>query len=105
MKKIEISDEALVEDSNGSVREIIAHNPFAIGYISFGVVNQQVKTLAINSQFPSLTTIKNRSYQLTRPFLFVVNEPRTALAQEFITFVLSKEGQQILEKEGLMGIH
>jgi phosphate transport system substrate-binding protein len=105
MKKIEISDEALVEDSNGSVREIIANNPFAIGYISFGVVNQQVKALAINSQYPSLTTIKTRSYQLTRPFLFVLNEPRTALAQEFISFVLSKEGQQILEKEGLVGIH
>ncbi len=37
MKKGEISDEALVQDSNGSVREIIANNPQAIGYISFGL--------------------------------------------------------------------
>jgi phosphate transport system substrate-binding protein len=105
MKKVEISDEALVEDSNGSVREIIAHNPQAIGYISFGVVNSQVKALAVDSQHPSLATIKNRTYRLTRPFLFVINEPRTATAQAFIDFVLSPEGQGILEKEGLVGVH
>ena len=52
MKKREISDEALVQDSNGSVREIIANNPQAIGYISFGIVNHQVKALAVNSIIP-----------------------------------------------------
>ena len=70
MGKKEISDEALVQDSNGSVREIIAHDPQAIGYISFGVINNQVKTLSVNSVIPTLKTIKNKQYQLTRPFLF-----------------------------------
>jgi phosphate transport system substrate-binding protein len=104
MKKMEISNEALVEDSNGAVREIVGHNPFAIGYISFGIVNHQVKALAVNSVQPSLSTIKEREYQLTRPFLFVVNEPVTSQASRFIEFVLTKNGQQILEKEGLVGI-
>jgi phosphate transport system substrate-binding protein len=104
MKKMEISNEALVEDSNGAVREIVGHNPFSIGYISFGIVNHQVKALSVNSTPPSLTTIKKREYQLTRPFLFVINEPATPQADRFIQFVLSKEGQHILEKEGLVGI-
>ena len=105
MKKEEISDEALVQDSNGSVREIIANNPQAIGYISFGVINHQVKALAVNSISPSLMTIKSNQYTLTRPFIFVLPSQPTTLARRFIDFVLSKEGQKILEKEGLMGIH
>jgi phosphate transport system substrate-binding protein len=104
MKKTEISDEALVEDSNGSVREIIAHNPQAIGYISYGVVNHQVKALAIDGVSPSLGTIKNRIYRLTRPFLFVTRRTVNPQTRKFIDFVLAKEGQEILEKEGLVGV-
>ena len=103
MKKGEISDEALVQDSNGSVREIIANNPQAIGYISFGILNHQVKALAVNSVIPNLTTIKNNQYTLTRPFIFVLPSQPTPLASQFVDFVLSQEGQQILEKEGLVG--
>ena len=105
MKKGEISDEALVQDSNGSVREIIANNPQAIGYISFGIINHQVKALAVNSIIPNVTTIKDNQYTLTRPFIFVLPGQPTALARQFVDFVLSREGQQILEKEGLVGIH
>jgi phosphate transport system substrate-binding protein len=105
MKKGEISDEALVQDSNGSVREIIANNPQAIGYISFGVLNNQVKALAVNSIIPNLTTIKNNQYTLTRPFIFVLPDQGSDLARQFVDFVLSREGQKILEKEGLVGIH
>lgn len=105
MKKEEISDEALVQDSNGSVREIIANNPQAIGFISFGVVNHQVKALAVNSVHPTLVTIKNMRYTLTRPFLFLLPKDPAPLALQFIDFVLSRDGQQILEKEGLVGSH
>jgi phosphate transport system substrate-binding protein len=105
MKKGEISDEALVQDSNGSVREIIANNPQAIGYISFGIINHQVKALAVNSIVPNVTTIKGNQYTLTRPFIFVLPGKPTDLARQFVDFVLSREGQQILEKEGLVGIH
>ncbi len=105
MKKGEISDEALVQDSNGAVREIIANNPQAIGYISFGIINKQVKALAVNSITPDLSTIKSNQYTLTRPFIFVLPNPPSKLAQQFVDFVLSREGQEILEKEGLVGIH
>jgi phosphate transport system substrate-binding protein len=104
MKKTEISDEALVQDSNGSVREIVASDPQSIGYISFGVVNHQVKALAVNGIQPTLATIKSNQYTLTRPFIFTLPPKPTPLARQFIDFVLSREGQGILEKEGLVGI-
>jgi phosphate transport system substrate-binding protein len=105
MKKTPISDEALVQDSNGSVREIVANNPQAIGYISYGVVNHQVKALAVDRVQPSLQGIKNNTYTLTRPFLFVTLGQPPLAVQKFIDFVLSKEGQGILEREGLVGVH
>ncbi|MGC1402323.1 MAG: phosphate ABC transporter substrate-binding protein [Thermodesulfobacteriota bacterium] len=105
MKKEEISDRALVQDSNGSVREIIANNPQSIGYISFGLVNHQVKALSVNTIKPSTTTIKSNLYTLTRPFIFVLPGQPSPLARQFVDFILSQEGQQILEKEGLVGIH
>jgi phosphate transport system substrate-binding protein len=104
MKKVEISPSALVEDSNGSVREIIATNPWAVGYISYGVVNKQVKALSVGGVPPTLETIKTRQYKLTRPFLFVNKSPCTPLAQKFIDFVLGGDGQRILEHEGLVGV-
>jgi phosphate transport system substrate-binding protein len=105
MGKMEISDEALVQDSNGSVREIIANNTRAIGYISFGVVNAQVKALAVNSITPTHTTIKTKQYKLTRPFLFVTLPRVSGLSEKFIDFVLGADGQRILEHEGLIGVH
>jgi phosphate transport system substrate-binding protein len=104
MAKKEISDEALVQDSNGSVREIVAHDPQAIGYISFGVINNQVKALSVNSIMPTLNTIKTKQYQLTRPFLFVTRNQISPSTKQFIGFVLGADGQRILEHEGLIGV-
>ncbi|MEW6161717.1 MAG: phosphate ABC transporter substrate-binding protein [Nitrospirota bacterium] len=104
MHDVPISDEALVEDSNGSVREIIAHDPHAIGYISYGIVDKWVNALSIDGVEPNLGTIKGKRYELTRPFLFVTKEEPHGLARDFIDFVLSPEGQKILEREGLVGI-
>ena len=104
MHDVPISNEALVEDSNGSVREIVAHDPHAIGYISYGIVNKRVKALSIDGIEPNLRMIKEKRYKLTRPFLFVTREEPHGLARDFVDFILSSEGQKILEGEGLVGI-
>ena len=104
MHDVPISDEALVQDSNGSVREIVANDPHAIGYISYGIVDQRVKSLSIDGIEVNLRTIKEKRYELTRPFLFVTREKPHGLAGDFIDFILSSEGQGILEKEGLVGV-
>jgi len=105
MDRREISPTALVQDSNGAVREIVAHDPHAIGYISCGLVDQQVKALAIDGVLPTGANIKKNLYKLTRRFLFVTAQQPAGLAQEFCAFVLSPQGQILLEKEGLIGVH
>ena len=105
MKKAEISRHALVQDSNGAVREIVANDPYAIGFISCGLVNQQVKAIAIDGVSPTGANIKKNAYKLTRRFLFVTLKKPEGHVQEFDDFVLSHKGQMLLEKEGLIGIH
>lgn len=105
MKKKEITQEALVQDSNGAVREIVANDPYAIGYISCGLINNQVKAVAIDNVEPSGRNIKKNLYKLTRRFLFVTLGDPAGLVKEFDDFVLSQKGQILLEKEGLIGVH
>ncbi len=104
MGKTEVSPAAMVQDSNGSVREIVAGDPNAIGYISAGLVDNRVKALTIDGVAPTAANIKNHTYQLRRRFLLVSREELSGSCQKFVDFVLSPQGQQILEKEGLVGV-
>lgn len=104
MDKAEVSPAAMVQDSNGAVREIVAGDPNSIGYISAGLVDNRVKAVTIEGVRPTAENIKNHSYKLRRRFLLVSREAPTSTCKQFVDFVLSPQGQQILEKEGLVGI-
>ena len=104
MQKEEISLEALVQDSNGAIRQVVSSDPNTIGYISLGLVDKQVKTLKISGVDPSLTNIENGRYTFVRPFLFVFNEKPTGEINSFLEFVLSPASQKLLTKEGLVAV-
>ena len=104
MGKEDISLGALVQDSNGAVRQVIASDPHAIGYISLGLVNEQVKTVNISGVEPNLTNVYNGHYTLVRPFLFVFNGEPFGEAKSFLEFVLSRQAQKLLLKEGLVPV-
>ncbi len=102
MEKEEIDPGCIVQDSNGAVRELVATDPYAIGYISLGLVNKQVKAVALDGVAPSVEAVKEKRYRFFRPFLFLTKKKPTGLTLHFICFVLSPEGQRILAKEGLI---
>ena len=104
MGKAEVSSAAMVQDSNGAAREIVAGDPNAIAYISAGLVDYRVKALTIEGVAPTPDNIKNHTYKLRRRFLLVSREALRGSCQQFVDFVLSPPGQQILEKEGLVGV-
>jgi phosphate transport system substrate-binding protein len=104
MGKEDISLGALVQDSNGAVRQVVLSDPNAIGYISLGLVNEQVKALRISGVDPNLTNVYNGKYTLVRPFLFVFSEEPAGEAKSFLEFVLSPSAQKLLLKEGLVPI-
>jgi phosphate transport system substrate-binding protein len=104
MEKEEINLEALVQDSNGAIRQVVGNDPNAIGFISLGLVNQTVKALKISGVEPNLKNIVRGHYRFVRPFLFVFNSKPEGEANSFLEFVLSPEAQGLLQKEGLVTI-
>jgi phosphate transport system substrate-binding protein len=101
MKDEGIAASALVQESNGAVKELVRTDPGAIGYMSLGLAGN-LKCLLIDGVAPSGETVISGQYPLVRPFLFVVKGTCRPEAQRFIDFVLSPPGQELLESEGLV---
>ncbi len=104
MKNETIFKSAIVQDSNGTVREIVANDPNAIGYISLGLVNDKVKVLKLDDIIASDENILNKKYNLVRSFLFVTKDIPSGEVKNFIDFVLSREGQNLGKEEGLIPV-
>jgi phosphate transport system substrate-binding protein len=104
MKGTEIDDAIMVQDSNGSVKEVVATDRYALGYISLGLVDERVKAVTIDGVMASIGNIREKRYGIVRPFLFLTHGEANLNARTFIDFVLSKDGQGILMKEGLVGV-
>ena len=97
-----LASNALFQNSNGTCREAVASDAAAIGYVSVGQVNEKVKALSFNGASPTNANVKNGSYPLARPiFLLTKGEPKGEV-KAFIDYMLSAEGQGLLEKEGLI---
>ena len=105
MGKREIAPRALVQDSNGAVREIVASDPDALGYISLGLVDRRVRAVAIDGVLPTHDTITGKRYAVVRPFLFLTREEPAGAARAFIEYVTGAEGQRLLGLEGLIPGH
>jgi phosphate transport system substrate-binding protein len=105
MRNINIDDRIMVQDSNGSVKEVVATDPYAIGYISLGVVDSKVSALSVDGVFASVQNIRKKTYRVVRPFLYLTQGEPPQAARLFIDFVLSREGQIILKKEGLVPVN
>jgi len=97
-----VAADALVQDSNGAVREIVADDPDALGYISFGLVDERVHPLSLDGVAPSEESIRLGTYPVTRKFLFLTRHEPGGRTRDFIDYVLSPEGQGVLVQEGLV---
>ena len=104
MEKEEISLDSLVQNTNGAIRQVVSNDPNAIGYLSLGLVNDQVKALKISGVEPDLTNIESGRYALVRPFLFVLDGEPTGEVKVFLEFVFSPTAQKLLAKEGLIPV-
>jgi phosphate transport system substrate-binding protein len=93
---------ALFQNSNGTVREAVASDPSAIGYVSIGLVNERVKALKYDGVQATNETVRQGTYPLARSIFFLTRAEVAPPVREFIDYVLSAEAQRLLEKEGLI---
>lgn len=94
------TDYADITNSTAVMMTSVSGNPYAIGYISLGSLNDTVKALEIDGVAASVENIKNGTYTVARPFNIATQAKVSAAAQAFIDFILSAEGQAVVEKAG-----
>ena len=83
---------------------VMKGDPGAIGYISLGSLDDSVKSLKIDGVEATADNVKDGSYKIARPFNIVTTDELTPAAQDFITFIMSKEGQTIVEDNGYIAV-
>jgi phosphate transport system substrate-binding protein len=103
-KNVEISLGALVQDSNGAIRQVVSDDPNAIGFISLGLVNERVKALKMDGIEATVENVRAQRYRIVRPFLFVFKTPPQGVAKDFLDYALSPKGQELLMREGLVSM-
>lgn len=93
---------AEISNSTSVVMTTVAGNANAIGYISLGSLNDTVKAVKVDGVEATVENILADEYPIYRPFNIVTNSNNdlSALAQDFITFIMSKQGQDIITEEG-----
>ena len=93
--------EAVIQNSTEGIISTVAGDANAIGYISLGSLNQTVKGIAIDGVKPSNRTIQNGTFPIARDFNIAWQEDRlNPVAQDFITYALSTQGQEIAAEQG-----
>ena len=97
-----IAASALVQDSTGAVRQMVASDPAAIGYISLGLVDASVKAVRLGGVAASEEAADAGLYPLARPFLFVIKGEPSAATRDFIDWITGPEGQSLARREGLL---
>ncbi len=87
--------------STSTVISTVAGNKLAIGYISLGSLGDSVKAVSVDGVAPSVENVKNGTYKIARPFNICYKEDTLSeLASDFVKFILSKEGQNVINENG-----
>jgi phosphate transport system substrate-binding protein len=94
-----ITENALLQQSNGQVRTTVATTPNSIGYLSFGFLDNTIQTVKIAGVDPTVANVKNGSYPIFRPLNMLTNGVPDELSQPFLDFVLGPDGQAIVGED------
>ena len=96
-KKIDYTtDEAAITNSTAVMLTSVAGDNYAIGYVSLGSLNDSVKAVKIDGAEATVANINNGSYKISRPFNIAVKEGLSPVAQDFVNFIVSDDGQKII---------
>ena len=104
MGKDLVVNTAILQSSNGSIRVTIAGDSRAIGFLSFGYADKEVKALAIDGVAATDQNARTGKYPIVRPLYFLTRTQPTGIVKEFLDFCTGAEGQKIAIDEGYLAI-
>lgn len=96
--------DALMQASNQAVASVVAKTPGAIGYIGHGYLNSSVKAVTVEGVAATKQTILSGKYPYSRPLFMYTNGPAQEAVKDFIDYILSKDGQKMVEEEGFVAL-
>lgn len=98
------TDTAAITDSTSVMMTTVSGDLYAIGYLSLGVLNDTVKAIQIDGVDATTENIKNGNYKIARPFNIATKEELSEAAQDFINFIMSADGQTVIEDNGYISV-
>lgn len=105
LNKAKVRQDALMQASNQSIVTTVSKTPGAVGYVGLGYVSSAVEAVVIDGITASAKTVLTGKYPYSRPLFMYTNGPAKGESKDFIDFLLSKDGQQIVEEEGFVPIN
>lgn len=94
------TEDASITNSTSVMMTTVAGDENAIGYISLGSLNDTVKAVKIDGAEATAENVANDTYKVSRPFNIVTGEKTSEAAQDFVSYIMSADGQQIIEDNG-----
>jgi phosphate transport system substrate-binding protein len=94
-----ITEKALLQQSNGQVRTTVSTTPNSIGFLSFGFLDATTRPVPIDGVEPTVANVKTGSYTIFRPLNMLTNGAPNDLAQAFLDYILSDDGQAIVAEK------
>ncbi len=99
------TEDAQIANSTSVVLTSVAGDEYAIGYISLGALDDSVKALKVEGAEATAENVKSGDYTLSRPFNIVTKDGMdNEVAQDFINYIFSKDGQAVVEDEGYIAV-
>jgi len=102
MGKENFTETMLDKNSNGAVHQTVSSTEGAIGYVGLGYLDENVKALKINGIQPTIANVVAETYPISRSLNMFTNGEPTGIAEEFLIYLDSNEGQAIVEEEGFV---
>lgn len=96
---------AIIANGNGNIKTIVIGNDSAIGYVSLEYLDKNVSPIAIDGIVASAENVIKGDYKISRPFILVYKSNLSAQAKAFIDYILSDEGQKIVEESGAIKLN
>ena len=90
------SPEAAIGNGTNAIMTNVAGDTYAIGYISTGSIGGTIKTVSVDGVAPTTQNVLTGAYKISRPFIIITQDNLSPVAVDFISFIMSAEGQDVV---------